>query len=707
MEVQFSDLLNSLVAQFSLPLQHPLLVFSLLLVIVLMAPVIMRSLRIPSIIVLILSGLLVGPHGFGLVQQSSSIDLFSTIGLLYIMFIAGIDLDLNDFRVHRRKSIMFGILTFFVPMITGYVASVYVLHLPQEAGFLIACMFATHTLISYPVASRLGVVKNEAVAVTVGGTIMTNTAALILLAFLMGHHSGQVGWTFFLRMTCSALVLYLLIFILFPVILKYFFRHLESEKGSHFILVLAVMLLSAYFADLLGFEGVIGAFLAGLAVNRLVPASSALMNRIDFIGNTLFIPFFLISVGLMMDFSNVFSDSLIITSAIVLTIASVFGKWLAAFFTQIFSHFTGTQRKLMFGLSGSRAAVTLAIVLVGIRSGLMDDVLLNAAVIMILLTCTVSAIITEQSGRKLAQLERLQWESVATPATTVGSEKSASKVVDVVKQQKNGIQTSRAETILVPVAMQNDYERLLDFAVVLKDKRSAQPLVVGSVLPDENNAEKKIRAVRNRLEQYVRKASANETAVTVQTTLDYNISGGIVRLTREAMADVIVTGWPRELGLIDRLIGENAGGVVAKTDKLVFMCQIEKPLVVHHRIVLVVPALAELEKGFLQWLRKVVILNRELSAQVLLCTTEQTRLAFEDGLRHIRRRLRYDFLPFSNWDSFLLLRRSIAKDDLLLVVAARHGSVSYVRAMDQVPMTLSTHFRLNNKVVIYPQRYGA
>lgn len=234
MEVQFSDLLNSLVAQFSLPLQHPLLVFSLLLVIVLMAPVIMRSLRIPSIIVLILSGLLVGPHGFGLVQQSSSINLFSTIGLLYIMFIAGIDLDLNDFRVHRRKSIMFGILTFFVPMITGYVASVYVLHLPQEAGFLIACMFATHTLISYPVASRLGVVKNEAVAVTVGGTIMTNTAALILLAFLMGLHSGQVGWTFFLRMTCSALVLYLLIFILFPVILKYFFRHLESEKRKPF-----------------------------------------------------------------------------------------------------------------------------------------------------------------------------------------------------------------------------------------------------------------------------------------------------------------------------------------------------------------------------------------------------------------------------------------------------------------------------------------
>lgn len=673
-------------------LENPILVFAILLLVVLLSPLILRRFKMPSIIVLILFGLVLGPHGTGLIAQGEAISLFSTIGLLYIMFIAGIDLDLEEFRASRYRSILFGVLTFLLPAIGGFCASRYVLGFSQDASLVVACVFSAHTLITYPIASRLGVVKDRSVTVTVGGTIITDIAALFILAIVMGKHTGDMSSLFFARLVVSALLIGAIVFGVFPRVLGWFLRNMEAEKGSQFILVLAILFFSSYLAQVAGFEPIIGAFLAGLAVNPLIPSTSSLKNRIDFMGNTLFIPFFLINVGMSMDFSAVLSSPMILVVAVVLTAASFLSKWSAAFLTQVVCHFSGTQRKLMFGLSGSRAAATLAIFLVGIQAGIMSPVLLNAAVVMIFLTCIVSSVVTEQSARRLVQRESLDLANGKTVPNAPWSEQTK----------------RRPESVLVAVVVDYPFERLVDFSLMLRSRRSSVPLSVGTVLTESPDAEEHLRKARHSLEKYVKEASAQEVPARVIAALDYNVADGIVRLSRESMADAIVMGWPRKLGVLETLIGEHAGGVIMRTDKAVFLCDFPKPLTgtvgpKNRRIVLVAPPFANKEKGFLFWSVKLLSLSKQLNARVVICSDADT---YEAVSQVLRQRSQPEFLEFTQWDNFLTLRRHLQSTDLLMVVSARTGSPSYLRAMDQVPYTLSERFSEFNRVVVYPQQFN-
>jgi Kef-type K+ transport system membrane component KefB len=300
-----NDFFTHLLREFERPLQSPVLVFSLILFIILLSPIVLKKLNIPSIIGLIISGVLIGPHGLNILEENSAIELFSTIGLLYIMFIAGLDLDMSQFKTNRNRSLIFGLFTFAIPIIVGYPVCRYVLGYDFNASFLTASMFATHTLVAYPIVSKLGISKNQAVAITVGGTILTDTAVLIILAVIMSNSQGSLNSDFWIRMGISLSVFAFVMFFIIPRVAKWFFQKLESEKHSHYIFVLSVVFFAAFLAEVAGVEKIIGAFIAGLALNRLIPHSSPLMNRIEFIGNSLFIPFFLISVGMIVDISVV------------------------------------------------------------------------------------------------------------------------------------------------------------------------------------------------------------------------------------------------------------------------------------------------------------------------------------------------------------------------------------------------------------------
>lgn len=678
------ELISSIQSTLHLPLENSILVFSVLLIVILLSPILFRRLHVPSIIVLIVSGILIGPNGFGIIAQSQSIDLFSTIGLLYIMFIVGLDLDLNEFRIHRFKSVVYGLLTFAVPMLSGYFVTVHVLDMSVIAGLLMACVFATHTLISYPIVSRMGVVKDTAVAVTVGGTIITDTAALFLLSFVLSQNSGGLGWDFVVRIVVAAACLYLIVFKFFPTILKWFFKHLENEKGSHFILVLSIMFLSAYISEAAGFESIIGAFLAGLAINRLIPGSSALMNRIDFIGNAFFIPFFLINVGMMIDVFRVVTDGHVMFIALSLTGASFLGKWCAAFITQKVFSMSADQRRLIFGLSSSRAAATIAVLLVGVRVGIVDTVLLDAAVVVILLTCTVSSVVTEWSARNIA---------LGSDLKSDGDETGNSSGT---KLRSRGI-----ENIVLPISLDTHFERLIDFALLIKNRKSSSPLIVGTVLPNNEDAEEQVRVTRDRLEKYVKEASASETALTVMTTLDFNMSSGIVRLTKEAMADIIVMGWPRRMGFVDKLLGANAGGIVEHTNKTVFMCRITRPMILHKRIVLLVPPHAHLESGFGLWFNKINKLSRELSLPILLLSDLETRGVIAEIISN---RSRLYFSEYVHWNSLLRLKKIIYSNDLVIVASARPGSPSYQQLLEQLPIELEIRFNKMDRIIVYPQQ---
>lgn len=676
-----TDFFNHLMHEFSLPLTNPVLIFSLILFIILLSPILLKRLSIPGIIGLIISGVIIGPHSLNILEQNSAIDLFSTIGLLYIMFIAGLELDLNEFKSNRNKSLLFGFFTFFFPLSIGFPVCYYFLEYDFNASFLTASMFATHTLVAYPIVSKLGVSKNQAVAITVGGTILTDTAVLIILAVIMGNSQGSLNQEFWIRLGVSLTIFSAIMFFVIPRIAKWFFRVLESEKHSHYIFVLSVVFFAAFLAEVAGVEPIIGAFVAGLALNKLIPHSSALMNRIEFIGNSLFIPFFLISVGMLVDVSVILSGPKALIVAGTLSIVALLGKWLAAFFTQLAYKYSKAQRQLIFGLSSAHAAATLAVILVGFNAGILDENILNGTIILILITCIIASFATE----KAAKLIVIESEDDAT---------------DLIKA--NGYNN---EHILLPFANVENIEKLLEFCIFIKDKKSENPVEILSVVSNNNEAEINILKARNKLEKFVKQASASEIKVNVIATIDHNVASGIARISREIMADVIVLGWPRRTGIFDKLIGEKLDGVLSNTDKTTFVCHLEKPLVMHKRILIAAPPLTEEENGFKQWFFKIMNLAQELSIPILFYCNSDSEVAVKKFVTKAKISVSLTFQIFDNWNNFKIISRNIHEDDLFVLVTARKGAASFMGVLENLPTKLEKYFSANSRLLIYPQQF--
>lgn len=676
-----TDFFNHLMHEFKLPLGNPVLIFSLILFIILLSPILLRRLNIPGIIGLIIAGVVIGPYGFNILEKNSAVDLFSTIGLLYIMFIAGLELDMNEFKSNRNKSLLFGLFTFIFPFGIGFPVCYYLLGYCFNTSLLTASMFATHTLVAYPIVSKIGVSKNQAVAITVGGTILTDTAVLIILAVIMGNSQGNLNSEFWVRLGVSLAIFSAIMFMIIPRIAKWFFRKLESEKHSHYIFVLSMVFLAAFLAEVAGVEPIIGAFVAGLALNKLIPHSSALMNRIEFIGNSLFIPFFLISVGMLVDVSVILRGPEALIVAGTLSVVALFGKWFAALFTQLVFKYSRAQRQLIFGLSSAHAAATLAVILVGYKAKILDENILNGTIILILITCIVASFATEKAAKKIA----------------IESEDDTDGLVRAYG--------AHSEHILLPIANVSKIEKLLEFSIFIKDKKSANPLSILSVVSNNNEAEVNILKARNILEEFVKQASASETKVNIITTIDHNAASGIARISREIMANIIVLGWPQRTGFIDKLIGEKVDSILSNTDKTTFICHLEKPIVLHKRIVIASPPLTEHENGFGLWVSKMAKLAQELSIPIQLYCNEATEKAVDKVFKKAKLTASIAVKSFTDWEDFLVLSRHIHEDDLFVLVSARKSATSYLGVLDNLPIKLEKHFSENSRFVIYPQQY--
>jgi Kef-type K+ transport system membrane component KefB len=396
--------LNNILKQFTLPFANPVLVFMLILFIILLSPLIMGKIKVPAIVGFIIAGIVIGPNGVNLLAKNAAVELFSTIGLLYIMFLAGVELDLTEFKKVKHKSFVFGFLTFSIPIVIGFPVCYYLLHYPFLTSFLTASMFATHTLVAYPIVSRYGISKNEAVAVSVGGTILTDTAVLIMLPVILSAKSGGLGVLFWVQLLVSLSLFAFIIFMLIPPLARWFFNKYAREPISHYVFVLFIVFVSAFLSQLAGIEPIIGAFVAGLALNRAVQQSPALLERTAFVGNAIFIPFFLIGVGMLVDLSVLTRGPQAIIVAVVLTVVALVSKWLSACSTQKIFRYTTIQRNLVFGLSSAHAAATLAIILVGFKAGIIDDNILNGTIILILCTCVAASFATERAAKKLVAL---------------------------------------------------------------------------------------------------------------------------------------------------------------------------------------------------------------------------------------------------------------------------------------------------------------
>lgn len=670
---------DHIVHEFDRPFQNPVLVFAIILFIILLSPILLRKLKIPGIIGLIISGVIIGPHGINLLEQNSAVKLFSTIGLLYIMFIAGLELDLKEFQRNKNKSIVFGFLTFTIPLVIGFPVCYYFLNYSFIASLLISSMFSTHTMVSYPIVSKFGISKNEAVAITVGGTILTDTAVLILLAIILSSNSGGLGLSFWLQLVGSLTVFSGIMFWFIPKVTAWFFQKLESEKTSHYIFVLSVVFFAAFLAELAGVEPIIGAFVAGLALNKLIPYSSILMNRIEFIGQSIFIPFFLISVGMLVDIKVLMNGPSAVIIAITLSLVALIGKWLAASATSTIFRYSGDQRKLIFGLSSSHAAATLAVIMVGFQTRIIDANALNGTILLILATCLTATLVTENASRRILTSEKDE-PLLKGPSLD-------------------------EEHILIPLANMNNMEKLLEFAIFLKNKKSRNPVTILSVVPNNEEAEKNLITAKKNLQSLVKLASANESKVNITATIDYNIAGGIIRASREVMADTIMIGWPRKTGLIERFIETKTASIISQTSKAIYICHFAHPLVSHKKIAVVCPPLCELEPGFEIWLSKITVLSKELSLDILCYCNAKSRDAILSHYHHRKINGGFTFADQFDLSDFHLLQKYVSPEDILIFIAARRNSVSFDLCMDNIQERLEKQFAPNSKIIIYPRTY--
>lgn len=671
--------LEHLAHEFALPLQNPVLVFCVVLFIILLAPLILRQFKVPGVIGLIISGVIVGPHALNILEKNSAVDLFSTIGLLYIMFIAGLELDMDEFRRNRNKSLWFGLFTFAIPLAIGYPACRYLLGYGEAASFLTAIMFATHTLVAYPIVSKFGISRHQAVAITVGGTILTDTAVLLVFAVIMGAENGGLTQEFWLRLGTSMVLFLLFMFMVLPRIARWFFSRLESEKTSHYIFVLAAVFFAAFLAQVAGVEPIIGAFVAGLSLNRLIPHSSALMNRLEFVGNALFIPFFLISVGMIVDVRVLTRGTDAVVVAAVLTVVALAGKWLAALLAQVVFRYTGAQRQLIFGLSSSHAAATLAIILVGYKAGIIDENILNGTIILILVTCLVASFATESAAKRIVRAGEVEQRSRAERP----------------EQQR--------ERILIPCAEPASAPPLLDLANLFRDRSAAQPITLVNVVENDDRAETRSLRMRKQLADQARYAAASDTLVNTVVTIDNNIAGGIIRVAQETNSNLILLGWSDRVTLLERLFGPKTDTLLRNYHQLVMVTRIPKPLASHRRLLLLCPPLAEREPGFGQWIGKVQRLAKELALRVdvlsepgthaaLLAEASDQRLSFEPSL-----------IPLAEGtDPEALLATHTQPHDLVVVVSARPRSISHNAALDHLPRRLDKQYQELSLIMVYP-----
>jgi len=659
-----------------LPFTDPVVVFTVLISIILVAPIVFKKFKIPGIIGLIVAGIIIGPQSLNLVEFGDNIKLLSTAGLLYLMFLAGLELNLRELMHNKNKSIVFGALTFFIPLILGFITAYYALSYNFMASLLIASMFSTHTLIAYPIASRLGITRSEAVTITIGGTIITDTSVLVLLAFISAATQGTFTVLFWIRIILSISAFSFLVLWGVPKISIWFFKNLEGESGSHYVFVLAMLFISGLLARAAGIEPIIGAFLAGLAMSSLIPPTSALMNRISFIGNNFFIPIFLLSVGLIVDFTVFLKGPGALIFSISLVIVAIFSKYLAAWVMQRLYKYSSTERQVIFGLSVSHAAAIIAVIYVGYSLKLIGLNILNGGVMIILVSCFIGSFITERYGRKLA----------------------------VIEAEKMPVKSYSVERILVPVSNPATIEGLIDFAILIKKADAEHPLYMLSVVPDDAYAQDQILKNNKMFESAISHAAAADTRLTLVSRVDLNVANGISRAVKELLISKIVLGWNGKITTTKFFFGSIIENLISNTERMVMVVKSENTLNTINRIVVTIPENAECEAGFGEWIKTVMTLAARTSSAILFSGHNSSH----DGIREIfatdTSNLKVEYEITISEHPIVDHAAKCLETDLYIVIAARSRTLSYSHYFNHMPRDMARFYSDKSFIIIYPEQ---
>lgn len=670
-----------------LPITSPTLIFFVVLFIILIAPIVMGKLRIPHIIGMVLAGIVIGPYGLNILERDSSFELFGRVGLLYIMFLAGIEMDMEGLKKDLGKVTVFGLLTCFVPFILTYLSCVWYLGYPSLASLLLGCIMASNTLVAYPIVVRYGLQRSTVTTLSVGASMLSLLIALVVTAALVGSMSGDTGTLFWVMFFVKFVVWCIAMTWLIRQMTRWFLRR-YSDSVMQYIFVLAVMFISAATCELIGLEGILGAFVSGLVLNRFIPNISPLMNRIEFIGNAIFIPYFLIGVGMLINAGLLLEGGNTILVVACIGIFGTLGKAIAAFLTSFFFHRSVHEGNLMFGMTSAHAAGAIALVMVGVNleiapgQHLLGDEALNAVVIMILFTCIISTVVTDYASR-----------------TIVLKEKSQRKM-----PEDDG--KADDEKILIPVKYPETCDTLLNMAMLMRNEKLSRGLIALNVVYDDLDATYNQQEGQRLLEQIEKKAAAADVQVQTQVRLATNIANGIKHAFKEYDASEIILGQHIHDNSTRRFWGQFAQSLFNGLNRQIIIARCTIPLNTIRVFHVAVPSRAEYEPGFYRWLERVSRMVTRLGCRILFHGRDESLSLIRTFLSNRFPSIRADYAIMQHWNDFKSLAAQVEEHQMLVVVTARPGTVSYKSAMERLPDELTTYYKYKNVMIIFPDQYG-
>lgn len=661
-------------------IQDPILVFTIIALVMLMAPLLADRFRIPDLVVLLVAGMLLGPNGLGLLERNAAVTLFGSVGLLYIMFLAGLEIDLHRFAQTKHKSLSFGLLTFAVPQTLGTLAGHFILGFSWSASLLLASMFASHTLLSYPLASRLGIARTEPVSITVGATILTDTLALLVLAVVADSTKGvALSPGFWIGILIGMVALVALTWYGIPRLTRWFLEHVTEAGGAQFLFVLVVVCGCSYLSHYAKLEPIIGAFLAGAAFNRLVPAQSVLMNRIEFAGNTLFIPFFLISVGMLVDPLGLVASPRAWLVVVVMVVGVIVTKYLAAWIAARLCGYDSDARNVMFGLSVVQAAATLAAVLVGYELKIFDETVLNGAIAMIMVTCPLGSWVVDRYGRRMAArgLPREQ----PPPAAT------------------------REQRILVPVANPEFATRLMDLAFLLNKPDATTTIHPLTIAHDDANIDEAVSMGEKLLAHCLSRAAAVEMPVHPSIRVDVNISDGIARAARELHSSLTLVGWEGTPTASARLFGGVMRRLLISAPSRLMFCRITGQLGTTSRLLVLLDPLAESRADLSDLIADSAQLARQLEAELRVYFSSKPSDACAKMVQQAdRERPATVILSDTLSQAVSTLQSHLRDHDMILLAAQRREDALWSPTLERLPESLAARHPEANLIVAYPAR---
>ena len=666
------------------PITSPTMIFFVVLCIILFAPIVMGKLRIPHIVGMVLAGVVIGPYGLNVLAKDDSFDLFGHVGLFYIMFLAGLEMNMANFMKNKARTVTHGIMAFVIPMLMGFFINRAVLEYSVMTSVLLASMYASHTIIAYPIIMRYGLTRQRSVTIAVGATAITDTLTLLVLAIIGGLFKGDITGGFWLMLFLKIAVVFFVIFFIFPRIARHFFHRYE-DNVAQFIFVLAMTFLGAWLMELIGMEGLLGAFLTGLVLNRFVPNVSPLMTHLEFVGNAIFIPYFLIGVGMLVNVKLLFGGWDSLQVAAVMILVALTSKWIASLFTQKLFGMRGVEREMIYGLSNAQAGATLAAVMVGynlITPGgqrLLNDDVLNGTVILILVTCVFSSFTTELASKRIA-LEN----QAAVPED----------------------EASDDEKIMINLKHSETAEMLMGLAILMRNRMLNRGVVALNVVYDDINRLQYQEKGRRLLERVTKVANYAGVGVQTQVRIATNIINGIKHAFKEFNASEMIIGMHKSEDSAKKFWGEFIPGLFNGLSRQITIVRCLRPLNTLRRIQVAVPSRAEFEPGFYRWMERLARIAENLDCRIQFHAKRETLSLINEYIQHRHPNVRAEYTFMAHWIDIANLADGVSDDHLFVVITARKGTISYKSALERLPEELTTYFSGKSLMIIFPDQYG-